>query len=75
LAYVYLRQKKPQDAYTILRGVTERNPNQPEILMHLAEAQILMGNKLEGKKTLDRILALEPPATIKSKANQLSKSL
>ena len=63
LARSYQVMKRPDDVYRVLKQALEHHPDDPVVLVHLAEATATQnGNRLDGKpmEYVNRALSLQP---------------
>ncbi len=51
---------RPADAASTLLAVRDRGPANPELLFHLAEAEMQAGQLIAARQSVEQVLALEP---------------
>jgi tetratricopeptide (TPR) repeat protein len=71
LGWIYIKKNLSDDAITIFRNLTQRQPNNATFHYHLGMAYYQKGDKPRAKQSLQAALAKSPPKDVEQKVREL----
>ena len=74
LGYILVKNQRAKDALNLLSKAHELLPDVPAVALHLAQAKMQIGEKVEAKTLLEQVVAQGSAAEVKQ-ARQLKKKL
>jgi len=71
LGWIYIKKNLSDNAITIFKGLTDKQPNNATFHFHLGMALFQKGDKVKAKQSLQTALAKNPPKDVEPKIREL----